>query len=138
MPAIEDDPNVLYMIDTILQELGYRTVLLKQGEAPFDMLVREQPDLVILDLGLGLHSSEETGWDVLQRVRSDPALHHTPIIICIGAPKLKPQGDTLLHEYGCDLLMKPFKLEDLEASVARSFGHSLEAVSSVRQKQDQP
>jgi DNA-binding NtrC family response regulator len=68
----------------------------------------------------------------------DPALHHTPIIICTSAPKLKPLGDALQQVYGCDLLMKPFEIEDLEESVARSFGHSLEAVSSVRQKQDQP
>lgn len=130
--VIEDDPNVLCMIDTILQELGYRAVLLRQGEAPFEMLVREQPDLVILDLGLLMHSTEETGWDVLHRVRRDPALCHTPIIICTGTPKFRSEEGTLLHEYGCHLLTKPFEIEDLEASIAREFGNSLEEVRNVR------
>lgn len=136
--VIEDDSNVLYMIDTILQEEGYRTVLLRQGETAFDMLLRAQHDLVILDLGLGLHSAEETGWDVLQRVRRDPALHHIPIIICTGTPKFRSEEGTLLHEYGCHLLTKPFEIEGLEASIARAFGHSLEEVRCVRAETKPP
>lgn len=124
--VIEDDSNILYLVDTILQELGYQTVLLRKGEAPFEMLVREQPDLVILDLGLGMHFAQETGWDVLQRVRGDPALHHTPIIICTGTPKFRSEEGALLHEYDCHLLTKPFDIEDLESTVSRAFERSLE------------
>jgi DNA-binding response OmpR family regulator len=60
-----------------LQRAGFTVVIAHNGEEAYQMVVSEKPDLVLLDLIM----PKMNGFEVLKKVKSDPALQSTRIAI---------------------------------------------------------
>lgn len=74
---IEDEPDFLRIYSDLLKSKGYRVLTASEGNAGWDLLVKERPDLVLLDLVLpGLH-----GLDILERAKHQADTSKIPIII---------------------------------------------------------
>ncbi len=74
---IEDEPALQETLGDFLGEQGHAVLSALDGEAGLEMVRRERPDLVLLDLILPrLH-----GIELLERMRQDPATAGTPVII---------------------------------------------------------
>ena len=76
---IEDTPEDIEVFAGRLrrQRPGYEVGVESCGEAGLLALQRRLPDLIILDLGL----PDMTGFEVLQRVRSNPRTRNVPVLI---------------------------------------------------------
>ena len=75
--CIDDDPLVLHFYREFLDRCGYRTLLVADGLAGLALAERERPDVILLDVMLrGL-----SGFDICRKLREDPALQDTPIIL---------------------------------------------------------
>ena len=75
--CIDDDPLVLHFYREFLDRRGYRTLLVADGLAGLACAQRERPDVILLDVMLrGL-----SGFDICRKLREDPALQDTPIIL---------------------------------------------------------
>jgi CheY-like chemotaxis protein len=48
--VVDDDPDILDAVGTILDARGYEVVLARNGTECLDRLIAEKPDLLILDL----------------------------------------------------------------------------------------
>ena len=87
---IEDDEFAAEMYRLRLAADGYTVVVGQDGEEGLRMATDEHPDFIYLDLRLpGLD-----GFEVLERLRSDPGTKHIPVIILsnYGEPELRERG----------------------------------------------
>lgn len=87
---IEDDEFAAEMYRLRLVADGYTVVVGRDGEEGLRMATDESPDFIYLDLRLpGLD-----GFEVLERLRAEPATTHIPVIILsnYGEPELRERG----------------------------------------------
>ena len=115
------DGNALYleMLRGLLIEQGYPHVQCIQGQLTFDLVRREQPDLVLLDINMA-HPGQ--GWRILDMLRLHPATTHIPVILCSTDPRILREKAARLEEMRCDTLEKPFNLEELLVKVRAIVG----------------
>ncbi len=75
--VIEDDKFLRELIVQKLSNEGYDIIEAVDGEKGVESVKKEKPDLILLDLILpGID-----GFEVLARIKSDPALSEIPVII---------------------------------------------------------
>jgi CheY-like chemotaxis protein len=67
---VDDDEDVRHGLNTRLRASGYDTVFAVDGISAISVAKREQPDVVLLDLGLPAGD----GFLVMQRLKANPAL----------------------------------------------------------------
>lgn len=84
--VVEDDRDTLNWISTLLKHHRFEILSAGDGTQAMNVAVREVPDLVILDIGLPAGN----GIFVLENIRRNQALGHTPVIVWSGAPGFRP------------------------------------------------
>src|SRR5437870_7222125 len=107
--VVDDEPMLLDSLTLFLESHGYQVRTARDGLAALEEVVRQQPDLVLLDLMLpGLD-----GMEVCRRLRAHSAV---PIIMLTAR---EDTGDKVLGlELGADdYVTKPFVLRELLARV---------------------
>ncbi len=94
----------------LLTEEGYQTKLILASDKAYEAIRKEKPDLVVLDIVMEERSS---GWTVLDLLRLDPETANIPVIVSsTDGNFLKSKEEALLAKH-CDILEKPFLLEEL-------------------------
>lgn len=73
---IEDNEDNLVLISALLQRGGYRTVGAITGQAGIDAVLKERPDLIILDIQL----PDMNGMEVLRMIRASAVAGSISII----------------------------------------------------------
>jgi DNA-binding response OmpR family regulator len=110
--VVEDDPDVLGLMVTILTREGYRVATAEDGEAGLSEARRARPDLIVLDLMLPRMNALQ----FRAEQRRDAALRDVPVICLSGAS----HASTVALELGTDdCLSKPINFEVLLAVVRR-------------------
>ena len=82
--VVEDDRETLLWLAVLLRHAGYETMAAEDGAMAMTMAVKQQPDLIILDMGLPAGN----GMFVLQSVRKHIDLCLTPVIVLTGGEDL--------------------------------------------------
>ena len=103
--AVDDEPHVLKLVKANLESSGYKVLTAEDGEKAVELVERELPDLVILDLML----PKLDGYAACRRIREFSAV---PVIMLTAR---SAQVD-LVHgfEVGADdYLTKPFSVTEL-------------------------
>jgi CheY-like chemotaxis protein len=112
---IVEDENPLRRILTLnLARRGYNVVEADTGEAALDALraaaVAQQPfDLILLDINL----PDQSGWDILRRLREDPGLAMRPPPAVIVMTAVRPQDKRIAEFHPDAVLLKPFPIDAL-------------------------
>jgi signal transduction histidine kinase/CheY-like chemotaxis protein len=75
--VIDDDPRALSLINAVLEPEGYTVTSAPGGEEGVALAISEQPDVVVLDLLM----PNVDGFEVVDRLRADPATAETPIVV---------------------------------------------------------
>jgi CheY-like chemotaxis protein len=115
--VVNDDTIFLELMHDLLTSEGYRTAIWNEGDRAYEMIKEHRPLLVVLDIRM---ERPDTGWMVLELMRLDPETANIPVIICSADTERIRAKEAYLREKGCDILEKPFLLEDLLGKV-RSF-----------------
>lgn len=105
---VEDNPLNMRLIEMTLRPKGYRLLGATDGEKALDMAIRENPDLIIMDISL----PKVSGLEVTKRLRQMPAFDHIPII-AVTAHAMKGDEAKII-DAGCDAyLPKPINTRQL-------------------------
>jgi CheY-like chemotaxis protein len=75
---IDDDGRGVSLLADGVEAKGYEALPWRWGNGLTDMLARERPDLVLIDVNAEAHRAL---WHVLQRLRRDPATREMPAIL---------------------------------------------------------
>jgi len=108
---VDDLPQNVRLLDAVLSPKGFRVATASSGEEALDVLAKEHPDLVLLDIVMpGMD-----GYEVCRRIREDPATAFLPVIMITasgGEEKIRA-----IEAGADDFVNKPFDQAELLARV---------------------
>jgi two-component system alkaline phosphatase synthesis response regulator PhoP len=110
--VVDDEANIIELAALYLEQDGFRVRSAMDGDQALDMIARQPPALMVLDLML----PEVDGWEVCRRVRAGKVASDLPIIM------LTARDDDVDKVVGLELgaddyLTKPFNPRELVARV---------------------
>lgn len=77
---VDDEPDVVTYLTTLLEDNGYATITAADGREGFAKAKTERPDLITLDISM----PEESGVKAFRQLQGEPATKGIPIIIVTG------------------------------------------------------
>ncbi len=107
--AIDDEPQLLAALSTILEGRGYRLRTARNGAMGLDAVAVERPDVVLLDLAM-------PGVDGLEVCRRLRAVSRVPILV-LSALSDEARKVKALDAGADDYVTKPFGVEELLARI---------------------
>jgi DNA-binding response OmpR family regulator len=114
---VDDDQDIRRLLAHRLKAESYETVFASDAISAVNMARREEPNLILLDLGLPAGD----GYVVMERLKAMPALEGIPIIIVtardVGAERER------IAQAGADAIFgKPFDQERLLTAIRGALG----------------
>lgn len=120
---IEDEVEMIDLVRLILGRRGYTVLGANGGREGLDLIRKELPDLILLDLMM----PDMDGWDLYHQIKSEQLTREIPVIV-ITAKALNIDKVLGLHIAKVeDYISKPFDPQEL-----------LERVDQVLAKQGKP
>ena len=109
---VDDDKEIVRLLRGYLEQAGFAVRVAYDGTTALDVLRRERPALLLLDLML----PEMDGWEITRRVRQESAIAATPIIMLTA--RIEDTDKILGLELGDDdYVSKPFNPREVLARV---------------------
>jgi two-component system KDP operon response regulator KdpE len=120
--VIDDEPQILRAVRTILTEKHFRVSVAARGEEGLTLAAAEQPDLIVLDLSL----PDLDGIEVCRRLRE-----WTQVPIIVLSVRDSERDKVAALDIGADdYLTKPFGVEELLARIRVALRHSAQSKAS--------
>ena len=107
---VDDDPENLRLLGSILSPRGYRVSVAKSGPEALAWAERQMPDLVILDVMM----EGMDGMEVCRRLKAEPRTRDVPVLFLTG---LSDAWDRTFEAGGVDFISKPFHAGEVLARV---------------------
>jgi DNA-binding response OmpR family regulator len=102
----DDDEGILEMLAIILEDSGYNVVAEQNSLNLYELIEREKPDLLLLDLWMPVLSGDQ----VLLHLRSQPETKSLPVIVLSAST----DGPEIASKAGAtDYIAKPFDIDHL-------------------------
>ena len=73
---VDDEPNIVIPLQFLMEQNGYSTLVAQSGEEALEMISKEKPDLVLLDIML----PGVDGFEVCEIIRLNPEWRNTRVI----------------------------------------------------------
>jgi CheY-like chemotaxis protein len=83
---VEDEPTLQKVVGEILNQKGFKVFSAMDGEKGLELIKKERPDLILLDLIL----PKKDGFEVLKEIKEDEELKSIPVIVLTN---LEGMGD---------------------------------------------
>lgn len=110
--VVDSDKVAAVDVCGCLEKFGYEALEAQDGETAWQIMRREKPDLVVLELAL----PDQDGFEFIRAIRADSSLFRLPIIILsVRASEADKQSG--LDVGADDYLTKPFNPRELAARV---------------------
>jgi CheY-like chemotaxis protein len=113
--VVNDTEEILDLFRDILENMGHRMTAWSFSPDDLATVTEIKPDLIILDLMLG--PTELQGWALLQKIRMTPATEDIPVIVCSAATNWVREQEGWLAANAVKVVLKPFKVAQLEHAV---------------------
>jgi two-component system KDP operon response regulator KdpE len=116
--VIDDEPPIRKLLRMGLTAQGYQTIEAPNGKTALELL-KQKPDLVILDLGL----PDIQGHELLRMIRA----RNETVPIVVLSSRGDEAGKVQALDYGADdYVTKPFGMEELLARMRTALRHQLQ------------
>jgi CheY-like chemotaxis protein len=113
--VVDDDADVRALLEQELVAAGYRARTAAGGAEALELLRRERPSAVLLDLMM----PPPDGFEVLYRIRKDPLLRDLPVIV-VTAKELSPADEKTLNRSTLRVIRKSSDSAQLIEEVLRT------------------
>lgn len=81
---VDDEPDHITFVSAVLEENGYASIGAKDGVEGLELVRKERPDLVLLDLMM----PRKSGITMFQELRKDPSLSNIPVVVVTGVSEV--------------------------------------------------
>lgn len=113
----DDEPNILISLEFLMKREGYEVVVARDGQEALDAVLKERPELVLLDVMMPI----KTGFDVCHEVRAHESVRDTLIIMLTAKGRDTDVAKGLA--LGANAYMtKPFSTKELVQKVRDLLG----------------
>jgi DNA-binding response OmpR family regulator len=116
--CIEDEPEMIDLVRLILGRRGYDVIGANGGIEGLEIVRREKPDLILLDLMM----PDMDGWEVYQQIKADAALKDIPVVVVTAKAQSIDKVLGLHIAKVDDYITKPFGPQELLESVDKILG----------------
>jgi len=115
--VVDDEEDVLISVKQGLEyrNTEYKIQIAKDGKKCLNILTKEIPDLILLDLLM----PNMNGWQVLDIMRGNLKWRDIPIFIITAAEK--PEFKKSAEELGITYIEKPFTIDELKVKIDNFF-----------------
>jgi len=108
----DDEPNIVTSLEFLMEQAGMEVQVARDGQEAIDMAESFRPDLILLDVMMPVLN----GYEVCQRLKSDPKLRHVRVLIL--SAKGRDVEVAKGRELGADgYITKPFSTRELVSKV---------------------
>ena len=114
--VVDDEKHIVRLVEVNLQRAGYEVVVAYDGVQALDVVKREKPDMIVLDVMM----PRMNGFEVLKNLKANPETQEIPVIMLTA----KAQDADIFKGWqsGVDsYLTKPFNPMELLTFVKRIF-----------------
>jgi len=108
----DDELDMRELMELVLRFAGFEVVLVADGFEALEKAPLEQPDLILLDVLM----PEMTGYEVLRRLRENPATSAIPVVL-FSAKGREAEIKQGLELGAVEYIVKPFAPDDLTSQV---------------------
>lgn len=109
---VDDDPANLTALSRMLAGLGLKARPVPEGGLALKAAAASPPDLILLDINMpGMD-----GFEVCERLKSDPLLNEVPVIFLSGHSETAEKVKAFAAG-GVDYVTKPFQFEEVSARI---------------------
>ncbi len=112
--VLDDEQGVINLYKRYLTTRGYEVIGTTDPDKVDSLIAQFHPSLILLDVIIPDH--EIDGWQVLERLKADPATRNIPAVICTVVDDPERGKAMGASEY----LVKPFSEEELVKAVRRA------------------
>jgi DNA-binding response OmpR family regulator len=123
--VVDDDTAFLDLMSELLSEEGYQVITGRSAKQAHHVIRDHSPDLVVLDIRM---EHPEAGWNLLELLRLDRRTVSIPVIVASADARFLHAKAQQLHHHHCDILVKPFTIDELLAKIDALIGPSSRAV----------
>ena len=110
---VEDNPQSMSVMEMAFRTKNYTLLQAIDGEEALEIVIRDKPDLILMDIQL----PKMSGLEVTKKIRKLKAFRQIPVI-AVTAYAMKGDEEKFI-EAGCNAyLSKPFKLRELFGMIA--------------------
>jgi len=112
---VDDEPALVMLTKARLQANGYEVAEASSGMECLEKVVKEKPDLILLDIMM----PRMDGFTTLTQLRGYPSSKSIPVIM-FSAKAMQTDRERALAAGAQDYLVKPFKPEVLLAIIQKA------------------
>ncbi|MFL5469935.1 MAG: response regulator, partial [Gemmatimonadaceae bacterium] len=124
--VVEDNETQRQSIVDLIGHDDVEITAVPSAEDAMDKLHEKHFDCMVLDLGLHSGGGAMSGFDLLEKVKSDPENHDLPIIIYTGK-ELSRDDETKIKKYAETIIVKDVKSPERLLDETALFLHRVEA-----------
>ena len=106
---IEDDLELLRLGQIVLSHKGYEVIPVGDSREGFDVVRRERPDVVLLDLMM----RDVDGWAIYNQIKATPELKGTPVVVVTAKAQAADKAMALHLAKVDGYLTKPYEQSQL-------------------------
>ena len=118
---VNDEAVFVHLLDTVLHDEGFDTLLLQAGEVAYASIKQHSPRAILLDINI---DAPQISWRFVDLVLFDPQTATIPLIICAVADQTLRDRTRKLRAAGYTVIEKPFTLgevlEQVRAAITKS------------------
>ena len=108
--VVEDDQPILELMDLMIRKLGYEPVLIANGLEALELIKKEPPALILLDIMM----VPINGWEFLEKLRGDYGMREMPVILFTASPLVDEKMAELRDPF-LSVLVKPVSFGELKS-----------------------
>jgi CheY-like chemotaxis protein len=109
---VDDDPDIVGLMDILLDKKGYATLTATGGNECLEILKKQVPDLILLDVRM----EPMDGWQTLEQIKKNSVSKSIPVLMMTGK-MLSAQEAKQYRICIDDYIMKPFLPDQLFATI---------------------
>jgi Response regulator containing CheY-like receiver, AAA-type ATPase, and DNA-binding domains len=110
---IDDDLDIGRMLKLILEHKGFNVIFHENAEQVKEIMQQKEIDVLILDMLL----SGVNGTEVCARLKKDPLIKNTPVIMMSAHPDARK---TCMNAGADEFMSKPFDMQEMFVKINRS------------------
>ncbi len=115
---VDDDPEHLFMLKTVLADWGHATVVARNGREAVESGAKQSFELILMDVRM--HKMD--GLSALDELKAQKTNRNTPVIMMTAYSKIE-DAIRALKAGAYDYLTKPLDLDLVKITIARALEH---------------